>query len=40
MAYLLSHGGLLMLLLTMIVIAGVLLVTTDGPHEKVINMVV
>ncbi|CAA2967312.1 vacuole membrane KMS1-like [Olea europaea subsp. europaea] len=33
-AYLLSHGGLLMLLLTMIVIAGVLLVTTDGPHEK------
>ncbi|KAL2463811.1 Vacuole membrane protein KMS1 [Forsythia ovata] len=33
-AYLLSHGGWLMLLSTMIVIAGVLLVTTDGPHEK------
>ncbi|CAI9776325.1 unnamed protein product [Fraxinus pennsylvanica] len=33
-AYLLSHGGWLMLLGTMIVIAGVLLVTTDGPHEK------
>ncbi|KAL2506783.1 Vacuole membrane protein KMS1 [Abeliophyllum distichum] len=33
-AYLLSHGGWIMLLSTIIVIAGVLLVTIDGPHEK------
>ncbi|XP_011090736.1 vacuole membrane protein KMS1 [Sesamum indicum] len=33
-AYLLSHGGWLMLLSTIVVICGVLLVTVDGPHEK------
>ncbi|KAL0348839.1 UNVERIFIED_CONTAM: Vacuole membrane protein KMS1, partial [Sesamum angustifolium] len=33
-AYLLSHGGWLMLLSTIFVICGVLLVTVDGPHEK------
>ncbi|KAL0393081.1 UNVERIFIED_CONTAM: Vacuole membrane protein KMS1, partial [Sesamum radiatum] len=33
-AYLLSHRGWLMLLSTIVAIAGVLLVTVDGPHEK------
>ncbi|XP_022878810.1 vacuole membrane protein KMS1-like isoform X2 [Olea europaea var. sylvestris] len=33
-AYLLSHGGWIMLFSTIIAIAGVLLVTIDGPHEK------
>ncbi|KAL6581766.1 meiotic spindle pole body protein Kms1 [Orobanche minor] len=33
-AYLLSHGGLLMLLSTVVVIPSILLVTVDGPHEK------
>ncbi|KAI3459380.1 hypothetical protein Pfo_016043 [Paulownia fortunei] len=34
LAYLLSHGGWLMLLSAIVVIAGILLVTIDGPHEK------
>ncbi|CAI9762652.1 unnamed protein product [Fraxinus pennsylvanica] len=33
-AYLLSHGGWIVLFSTIIAIAGVLLVTIDGPHEK------
>ncbi|KAK4434019.1 Vacuole membrane protein KMS1 [Sesamum alatum] len=33
-AYLLSHRGWLMLLSTVVAVAGVLLVTIDGPHEK------
>ncbi|KAG8373061.1 hypothetical protein BUALT_Bualt12G0131600 [Buddleja alternifolia] len=33
-AYLLSNGGWLMLLTTFFAIAGILLVTVDGPHEK------
>ncbi|PIN19831.1 Vacuole membrane protein VMP1 [Handroanthus impetiginosus] len=33
-SYLLSHGGWLMLLSTIVVIVGILLVTLDGPHEK------
>lgn len=36
-AYLLSHGVWLMLLSTLPVISGVLLVTVDGPHEKVME---
>lgn len=37
-AYLLSHGVWLLLLSTLPVISGVLLVTLDGPHEKVIEI--
>ncbi|CAI9776823.1 unnamed protein product [Fraxinus pennsylvanica] len=33
-AYVLSHGGWIMLFSTIIAIAGVLLLTIDGPHEK------
>ncbi|KAK4482887.1 hypothetical protein RD792_010060 [Penstemon davidsonii] len=32
--YILSHGGWFVLLSTIFVIAGILLVTVDGPHEK------
>ncbi|KAG8370188.1 hypothetical protein BUALT_Bualt14G0091200 [Buddleja alternifolia] len=33
-AYLLSHGGWLMLLSTIVAVIGILLVAVDGPHEK------
>ncbi|EYU45646.1 hypothetical protein ABFS82_14G016300 [Erythranthe guttata] len=33
-AYLLSHGGWLIVLSALVAIAGILLVTVDGPHEK------
>lgn len=39
LAYLLSHGGWLLLLSAIVVIAGILLVTVDGPHEKVIQII-
>lgn len=34
-SYLLAKGGYLMLLSTVTVVVGILLVTLDGPHEKV-----
>ena len=35
--YLLAKGGWLMLLSTLIAALGILLVTIEGPHEKVIK---
>lgn len=37
--YLLAKGGWLMLLSTLIAALGILLVTIEGPHEKVIKFV-
>lgn len=37
LAYLLTHGGLLMLLSTVMVIVGVLLLAIDGPHGKLVE---
>lgn len=34
--YLLAKGGWLMLISTVVVTLGILLVTIDGPHEKVL----
>lgn len=34
--YLLAHGGWLMVLCTIGVLVGILLLTIDGPHEKVL----
>lgn len=39
-AYLLAHGGWLMFLSTITVLAGVLLLTVDGPHGKVIILLI
>lgn len=39
-AYLLAHGGWLMFLSATIVLAGVLLLTVDGPHGKVITLLI
>ena len=38
-AYLLAHAGWFMLLSALFLFAGILLVTIDGPHEKVIYVV-
>lgn len=35
--YLLAHGGWLMVLCTVGVLVGILLLTIDGPHEKVLG---
>lgn len=38
--YVLSHGGWLMLFGALVGVAGVLLVIVDGPHDKVIHLVI